>query len=204
MQSQFPHDPRRREGLYDPAFEHDACGVGFVVNMHGEKSHQIVRQGLEILVNLTHRGACGCDPLTGDGAGILMQMPHEFFAPSCRSWASRCRRRAITASAMSFCRPIEAERRYCEERLEAICAEEGQQFLGWRDVPIDNPSIGRTARDVEPVIRQVFIARGDNTPPEMFEWKLYVIRKRHELEIRATKQLQQKQILLRLHACRRG
>ncbi|HEY2826635.1 MAG TPA: hypothetical protein VGJ04_03460, partial [Pirellulales bacterium] len=79
MQSQFPHDPRQCEGLYDPAFEHDACGVGFVVNMHGEKSHQIVWQGLEILVNLTHRGACGCDPLTGDGAGILIQMPDAFF-----------------------------------------------------------------------------------------------------------------------------
>jgi len=68
------------QGLYDPANEHDACGVGFVVNLHGRKSHQIVRQGLEVLENLTHRGACGCDPLTGDGAGILMQMPHEFFA----------------------------------------------------------------------------------------------------------------------------
>src|SRR6202050_3142262 len=73
-----------REGLYDPANEHDACGVGFVVHMRGEKSHQIVRSGLEILVNLTHRGACGCDPLTGDGAGILMQMPNEFFAVKCR------------------------------------------------------------------------------------------------------------------------
>ncbi len=80
MKSQFPYDDRSVEGLYDPATEHDACGVGFVVNMHGHKSHEIVRQGLEILVNLTHRGACGCDPLTGDGAGILLQMPHDFFA----------------------------------------------------------------------------------------------------------------------------
>src|SRR5580704_13098958 len=73
-----------RDGLYDPAYEHDACGVGFVVNMRGEKSHQIVRSGLEILVNLTHRGACGCDPLTGDGAGFLTQIPHEFFKASCK------------------------------------------------------------------------------------------------------------------------
>ncbi len=106
MQSQFPFDPRRREGLYDPAFEHDACGVGFVVNMHGEKSHQIVRQGLEILVNLTHRGACGCDPLTGDGAGILMQMPDEFFARGWRSSVSNCRLAAITALETCFCRQM--------------------------------------------------------------------------------------------------
>src|SRR6185369_7374506 len=84
MQSQFPFDPRQREGLYDPAYEHDACGVGFVVNMHGEKSHDIICSGLEILKNLAHRGACGCDPLTGDGAGIMTQIPHEFFHAKCR------------------------------------------------------------------------------------------------------------------------
>ena len=98
-------DPRVCEGLYDPAFEHDACGVGFVVNMHGEKSHQIVRQGLEILVNLTHRGACGCDPLTGDGAGILVQMPHEFFAAKLAELKITLPARAITGLATYFCRP---------------------------------------------------------------------------------------------------
>ncbi len=183
---------RQREGLYDPAFEHDACGVGFVVNMHGEKSHQIVRQGLEILVNLTHRGACGCDPLTGDGAGILVQMPHEFFTASFGELGIKLPPPGEYGIGNVFLPPDPAERRYCEHRFESICSDEGQRFLGWRDVPVDNADIGRTARDVEPVIRQVAIARGPETPPELFEWKLYVIRKRHELEIRATKELKQK------------
>jgi glutamate synthase domain-containing protein 2/glutamate synthase domain-containing protein 1/glutamate synthase domain-containing protein 3 len=191
MQSQFPHDPRQREGLYDPAFEHDACGVGFVVNMHGEKSHQIVRQGLEILVNLTHRGACGCDPLTGDGAGILLQMPHDFFKAKLKEIGIALPAPGDYGIGNIFLPPDEGERRYCEERLEGICADEGQRFLGWRDVPVDNSGIGRTAREVEPIVRQAIIARGDNTQGELFEWKLYVIRKRHELEIRATKNLQQ-------------
>ena len=154
--------------------------MGFVVNIRGEKSHQIVRSGLEILVNLTHRGACGCDPLTGDGAGILTQIPHEFFAGQGRpNWASRCPRRATTASARCFCRATKPSGDTASERFEAIVAEEGQVFLGWRDVPVDNSVMGRTARDVEPVIRQMFVARGAKTPADMFEWKLYVIRKRH-------------------------
>jgi glutamate synthase domain-containing protein 2/glutamate synthase domain-containing protein 1/glutamate synthase domain-containing protein 3 len=192
MQSEVFHNRAEREGLYDPAFEHDACGVGFVVNMRGEKSHQIVRQGLEILVNLTHRGACGCDPLTGDGAGILIQMPHEFFA-------AKLGEQNVSLPAIGdygignvFLPPDEGERRFCEERLEAICAEVGQIFLGWRDVPVNNAVIGETAREVEPIIRQAAIARGQGTPRELFEWKLYVIRKRHELEIRAAKHLKQK------------
>ncbi|HEY2881282.1 MAG TPA: glutamate synthase large subunit [Pirellulales bacterium] len=192
MQSQFPYDPRQREGLYDPATEHDACGVGFVVNMHGEKSHQIVRQGLEILVNLTHRGACGCDPLTGDGAGILLQMPHDYFAAKFGELNIKLPAPGEYGIGNVFLPPDENERRHCEHRLEFICAEEGQKFLGWRDVPVDHSDIGRTARDVEPVIRQIAIARGEKTPADLFEWKLYVIRKRHELEIRATQQLQQR------------
>jgi len=191
MQSQFPHDPRQREGLYDPAFEHDACGVGFVVNMRGEKSHQIVWQGLEILVNLTHRGACGCDPLTGDGAGILIQMPHEFFQAKLQEMGIKLPAAGDYGIGNIFLPPDPEERRYCEERLEGICADEGQRFLGWRDVAVDNTRIGRTAREVEPFIRQAIVSRGESTPPELFEWKLYVIRKRHELEIRATKHLQQ-------------
>ena len=190
--SQFPYDPRFCEGLYDPAFEHDACGVGFVVNMHGEKSHQIVRQGLEILVNLTHRGACGCDPLTGDGAGILVQMPHEFFAAKLAELKITLPAKGDYGIGYVFLPPDDQERHYCEKRLEQICRDEGQEFLGWRDVQVDNSGIGRTARDVEPIVRQAIIARGQQTPPELFEWKLYVIRKRHELEIRATKELHQR------------
>ena len=94
----------KKQGLYDPANEHDACGVGFVVNIKGERSHDIVAKALQVLDNLTHRGACGCDPRTGDGAGILLQIPHEFFASKAAGSASNCRRAANTASARCSCR----------------------------------------------------------------------------------------------------
>ena len=170
-----------QEGLYDPANEHDACGVGFVVDIHGRKSHQIVRRGLEILVNLAHRGATGADPLTGDGAGIITQIPHDFFRAKAKEDAG------IDLPAPGdyglgfvFLPHSAEERKACEKQLEAVCGEEGQGFLGWREVPVDNDHIGWSARDVEPVMKQVFIARGDNTPADMFEWKLFVIRKRLE------------------------
>ena len=148
-----------RQGLYDPANEHDACGVGFVVNIHGEKSREIVRSGLEILVNLTHRGACGCDPLTGDGAGILVQIPQDFFGAKAAELGIALPAAGEYGVGTLFL-PCDAdERRTCEEMFEAIVAEEGQVFLGWRDVPVDSSVIGQTARDVEPVIRQMFIAR---------------------------------------------
>ncbi len=172
-----------QQGLYDPALEHDACGVGFVVNIRGEKSHQMVRSGLEILVNLTHRGACGCDPLTGDGAGILTQIPHELFAAKAAELGITLPPPGNYGVGTLFLPRQDDERRHCEQRFEAIVAEEGQVFLGWRDVPIDNRVLGRTARDVEPVIRQMFVARGPKTPADMLEWKLYVIRKRHAHEI---------------------
>ena len=117
---------RRSKGLYDPANEHDACGVGFVVDIHGEKSHQIVRSGLEILVNLTHRGACGCDPLTGDGAGILTQIPHEFFRAKAAEAGLHAARAGRLRHRHVFLPRDAAERQHCEQRLEAIIAEEGQ------------------------------------------------------------------------------
>src|ERR1700704_1356721 len=129
--------PPARQGLYDPENEHDACGVGFVVNVRGEKSHLIVQSGLEILVNLTHRGACGCDPLTGDGAGILTQIPHEFLSAVAAE-------AGITLPALgeygvgNVFLPNSADQRlHCEQRFEALVAEEGLTFLGWRDVPVD-------------------------------------------------------------------
>ncbi len=174
------------QGLYDPAHEHDACGVGFVVNVHGRRSHDIVRSGLQILVNLAHRGACGCDPLTGDGAGILVQIPHDFFVAKAGELGIELPAPGEYGIGMVFLPRQEEERRFCEERLESIIAEEGQVFLGWRDVPLDNDVIGPLAREVEPVIRQVFVARGESTAADMLEWKLYVIRKRLELEIAAS------------------
>ena len=171
------------QGLYDPANEHDACGVGFVVNMHGRKSHQIVRQGLEVLENLTHRGATGCDPLTGDGAGILVQMPHEFFAAVAPQAGIKLPAPGDWAVGNIFLPPSEGDREAAEGFFEKLCTEEGLEFLGWRTVPTDNSSIGGTAREVEPFIRQAFLGRGKGVTREHFEWKLFVLRKRFGIEI---------------------
>ena len=180
-----------RQGLYDPANEHDACGVGFVVDINGRQSHEIVRMGLQVLTNLEHRGACGCDPLTGDGAGILTQIPHGFFAAKAKELSIDLPAAGDYGVAMVFLPRDEAERRHCEQRFEALCADEGQRFLGWRDVPVNNEDIGWLARNSEPAIRQAFVGRGQNTPQDLLEWKLYVIRKRLESEIRGS-QLKQK------------
>ncbi|HEX5445716.1 MAG TPA: glutamate synthase subunit alpha, partial [Pirellulales bacterium] len=181
-----------REGLYDPANEHDACGVGFVVNLRGEQSHAIVRSGLQILVNLTHRGACGCDPLTGDGAGILTQIPHEFFQAKCAERGFELPAPGDYGIGTVFLPPDRDQRAWCEQKLAELIAAEEQRLLGWRDVPIDNEHIGYVAREVEPVIRQVFVARGDATPPDMLEWKLYVIRKQLESAVRESSLAQKK------------
>ena len=172
-----------KQGLYDPANEHDACGVGFVVNLHGRKSHKIIRQGLEVLENLTHRGACGCDPLTGDGAGILMQMPQEFFTAVAPQAGIRLPVPGDWAVGNFFLPPSEEERESAEQFFERLCREEGLEFLGWRTVPTDNRFIGGTARDVEPMVRQAFVGRGKKTARDHFEWKLFVLRKRFGIEL---------------------
>jgi glutamate synthase domain-containing protein 2/glutamate synthase domain-containing protein 1/glutamate synthase domain-containing protein 3 len=172
-----------KQGLYDPANEHDACGVGFVVNLHGVKSHRIVRQGLEVLEHLTHRGACGCDPLTGDGAGILMQMPHEFFAAVAPQAGIKLPEPGDWAVGNVFLPPSEGDREAAEGFFERVIREADLEFLGWRTVPTDNRSIGGTAREVEPVVRQVFIGRGKKVSRDHFEWKLFVARKRFGIEL---------------------
>ncbi|MFM8538262.1 MAG: glutamate synthase large subunit [Planctomycetaceae bacterium] len=171
------------QGLYDPSTEHDACGVGFVVNMHGRKSHRIVRQALEVLENLAHRGACGCDPLTGDGAGILLQMPHEFFAAVAPQSGIRLPKPGDWAAGTFFLPPSEGDREAAEAFFERLCREEDLEFLGWRTVPTDNSPIGGTAREVEPFIRQAFVGRGRKISRDHFEWKLFVLRKRFGIEI---------------------
>jgi glutamate synthase domain-containing protein 2/glutamate synthase domain-containing protein 1/glutamate synthase domain-containing protein 3 len=171
------------QGLYDPANEHDACGVGFVVNLHGRKSHQIVRQGLEVLENLTHRGACGCDPLTGDGAGILMQIPQEFFTAVTPQAGIKLPAPGDWAAGNVFLPPSDGDREAAEMFFEKLCQEEGLEFLGWRTVPTDNRFIGGTAREVEPVVRQAFVGRGKKTARDHFEWKLFVLRKRFGIEL---------------------
>jgi glutamate synthase domain-containing protein 2/glutamate synthase domain-containing protein 1/glutamate synthase domain-containing protein 3 len=174
------------EGLYDPSFEHDACGVGFIVNLKGEKSHEILHWGFEILVNLEHRGACGCDPQTGDGCGILLQMPHEFLKEVAADAGVGLPAAGDYAAGLVFLPRERQEREHCQRRFAELAEEEGQRFLGWRDVPVDHSRLGFVAREVEPVIRQVFIGRGDATPPDLFDWKLYVIRRRLENEIRTS------------------
>ena len=174
-----------KQGLYDPQMEHDACGVGFIVHMKGKKSHEIVEQALTILLNLDHRGACGCEANTGDGAGILMQVPHKFL------------KKVAAAQNITLPEPgqygvgaiyssLDPNQREKSRRIfEKIVTEEGQKVLGWRDVPTDNSSLGDTAKSSEPFMQQVFIQRAPDLDDMAFERKLYVIRKRSHNAIRS-------------------
>lgn len=174
-----------KQGLYDPQYEHDSCGIGFVVNTKGKKSNDIVRHALTVLKNLYHRGACGCEANTGDGAGILMQIPHAFFRKVCSEIGIYLPSSGEYGIGIVFLPPDPYDRRECEKRLEDIIIEEGQYLLGWRTVPTNNASIGNTARLCEPCVRQVFIGRNSKIQDDMaFERKLYVIRKRAERDIR--------------------
>jgi glutamate synthase (ferredoxin) len=177
-----------KQGLYDPAYEKDACGVGFVVNIKGKKSHQIVRRAMTVLVNLNHRGACGCEANTGDGAGINLQIPDKFLRRVAGELGMTLPSLGDYGIGMIFLPKDEQARRICEQRFEEIIQQEGQHILGWRTVPTDNSSLGETAKSGEPFIRQIFIARNDaalvGKDAMAFERKLYVIRKRAEKSIR--------------------
>jgi glutamate synthase (NADPH/NADH) large chain len=174
-----------KQGLYDPANEHDACGVGFVANVKGRKSHEIVQQGLRILENLTHRGAVGADPCAGDGAGLLIQLPDEFLRAECSTLGITLPETGGYGVGMLFLPQPETTRTQCEQLIEQTIAEEGQGVLGWRDVPTNNDGLGLSVKLVEPVIRQIFISRGDNcSTDDDFERKLFIIRKRVEHAVR--------------------
>ncbi len=167
-----------RQGLYDPANEHDACGVGFVANIKGAKSHGIIEQGLQILKNLTHRGAVGADPLAGDGAGILIQIPDQFFREEMAGRGVKLPPPGEYGVGMVFLPQEPASRLACEYEIERAIKDEGQMLLGWRDVPRDNAGLGESVKKIEPVIRQVFIGRGAGvTVTDALERKLYIIRK---------------------------
>jgi glutamate synthase (NADPH/NADH) large chain len=167
-----------RQGLYDPANEHDACGVGFVANIKGAKSHGIIEQGLQILTNLTHRGAVGADPLAGDGAGILIQIPDQFFREEMAGRGVKLPPPGEYGVGMVFLPQEPASRLACEYEIERAIKDEGQVLLGWRDVPRDNAGLGESVKKIEPVIRQVFIGRGAGvTVTDALERKLYIIRK---------------------------
>ena len=168
-----------RQGLYDPRFEHDACGIGFIVNIKGRRSHDVVEQGLTILVNLDHRGARGCEEGTGDGAGILLQVPHRFLGETCAAAGFDLPEPGAYGVGMVFLPPDADRRRACERRLEAVVAEEGQTVLGWRDVPTDDTGLGDSAEACQPRIRQIFVGRAAGLGDDLaFERKLYVIRRR--------------------------
>src|SRR5258705_4343922 len=169
------------QGLYSPSDEHDACGVGFVVHTKGKTSNDIVVKALQVLINLEHRGACGCEANTGDGAGILLQMPDGFL-------------RAVLpfelpplgqyGAGLVFLPHDPQSRNTVKALVEKIAVEEGQQVLGWRAVPTDNRLVGDSARAAQPVFEQVVIAAGPSLRTAgsraSFERKLYVIRKRVE------------------------
>ncbi|MCY6483361.1 glutamate synthase large subunit [Clostridium aestuarii] len=174
----------KKQGLYDPQFEKDNCGVGFVANVKGQKTHDIVKKGLKVLVNLTHRGAVGSDPKTGDGAGIMLQIPDQFFRISCDNLGIELPKPGEYAAGMIFLPKETALRYQCEGILERIIEEEGQKVLGWRNVPTDNRVIGETAKGTEPLIRQIFIEKCGNLKQEEFERRLYIIRKRAENEVK--------------------
>ncbi|MBI5396580.1 MAG: glutamate synthase large subunit [Verrucomicrobia bacterium] len=175
----------KAQGLYDPRYEHDACGVGFVVNIKGRRSNKIVRDALTALVNLRHRGACGCEHNTGDGAGILMQTPHEFLKKAARAAKIALPGHAEYGVGQIFLSQDEGERRECEKVFEQIVVEEGQAVLGWRTVPTRDATLGATAKAAEPFVRQVFIGRSSKLGDDAaFERKLYIIRKRAEHVIR--------------------
>ena len=167
-----------KQGLYDPQFEHDSCGVGFIANIKGVKSHDIVRHGIEILENLAHRGACGCDPETGDGAGILIQMPDAFLRKEMAKINLILPAFGDYGAGLVFMPTSLDDRNIIEEWTEHIIHEEGQKLIGWREVPHEPTKVGRVARSVMPAFKQLFIARGVQTPQEDFNRKLYVIRKR--------------------------
>src|ERR1700728_3254324 len=172
------------QGLYHPAHEHDACGIGFVASISGHKSHDIIRKGIQILLNLAHRGACGCDPETGDGAGVLIQIPHKFFARECEKLGFSLPKPAAYAVGMTFL-PVEKHQRLqCEGILERIVREEGLTLLGWRDTPVYASAIGRVARASQPYIQQIFVKCAPGMDQDAFERKLYVVRKRAENEVR--------------------
>ncbi len=176
-----------KQGLYDPWYEHEACGVGFVVDMKGRKSHRILQQAIQVLRNLDHRGACGCEANTGDGAGVLLQMPHAFFQQIARKDRLSLPAAGEYGAGLVFLPRNPTKRRRLVEVFEHIIQSEGQKLLGWRTVPTNNASLGETAKASEPFIRQVFIGRNPAIKDDMeFERKLYVIRKRAYSEIRTS------------------
>ena len=168
-----------KQGLYDPQFEHDSCGVGFVAQIKNRQSHQVVQQGLRLLCNLDHRGALGADPETGDGSGILIQIPHHFFVEECQQAGFYLPEVGEYGIASIFLPQDPVARRHCGEVIESHIVENGMDLLGWRDVPINIDYVGKQARSTMPAMRHLFMGyrRLENFDQEKFERKLYITRK---------------------------
>ncbi|MCL4801480.1 MAG: glutamate synthase subunit alpha, partial [Burkholderiales bacterium] len=182
------HDSQQRRGLYDPAREHDACGVGFIAHIKGRKSHAIVEQGLQILKNLTHRGAVGADPRASDGAGILIQIPDRLLREEMARQGVTLPPAGQYGVGMVFLPQEPASRIACEYEIERAIKDEGQVLLGWRDVPRDPSVLGESVKAIEPVIRQVFIGRGGAVRvTDALERKLFIIRRAAGQAIQALK-----------------
>lgn len=179
--------PEKINGLYQAEFEKDSCGVGFLCHVKGGKSNSIIRDALTILKRLAHRGAVGSDPDTGDGAGILIQIPHEFFTSQAQRTKIELPGAGEYGSGLVFLPRAVAARGFCKETFLRVAREEGQPLLGWRKVPVDDSCIGKAAKETQPVIEQIFIARGKKLNEGAdFERKLYLIRKRVENIVRAS------------------
>ncbi|MGZ5237946.1 MAG: glutamate synthase central domain-containing protein, partial [Caldimonas sp.] len=192
------------QGLYSAGHEHDACGVGFVAHIAGSKSHAIVEQGLQILENLTHRGAVGADPLMGDGSGILIQIPDEFYRAEMATQGVTLPAPGEYGVGMVFLPKEHASRLACEQELDRAVRTEGQVLLGWRDVPVDRTMpMSPAVRDKEPILRQIFIGRGpDVIVPDALERKLYVIRKTASSAIQALKLTHSREYYVPSMSCR--
>ncbi|MCC9598603.1 MULTISPECIES: glutamate synthase-related protein [unclassified Rubrivivax] len=191
-------------GLYDPRNEHDACGVGFVAHIKGQKAHSIIEQGLKILENLDHRGAVGADALMGDGAGILIQIPDDLYRAEMAAQGVELPPPGEYGVGMIFLPKEHASRLACEQEMERAIKAEGQVLLGWRDVPVDREMpMSPTVRQKEPVIRQVFIGRGhDVIVPDALERKLYVIRKTASAAIQRLKLTHSREYYVPSMSCR--
>ena len=185
---QKDYTPRLSDkGLYNSSFEHDACGVGLVANVKGKKSHQVIEQGLEVLINLGHRGASGADPETGDGAGLIIQLPHDFVVKEFGGQGITVPTEGHYGLGMVFL-PTDDQQRYrCQQIIESVVAREGHTLLGWRDVPVSPDAIGELSARAMPFIRQFVVADGNDSDDQFsFEQRLFVIRKQIERAVEET------------------
>ena len=191
----FSADQPQAYGLYDPSFEHDSCGVGFVAHIKGHRSHQIVLDALTLLENMEHRGACGCETNTGDGAGIMTALPYEFLTRVAQTeLGAQLPEPGRYAAGIVFLPTDPQERAFCKQVVEEIIVRQGQQLVGWRPVPTaaDEADIGPSARRTEPAMEQLFIAAGDDLHGDAFERQLYLIRKQASNRLRSDESLQQR------------